>query len=410
MGEGNFINYRFNTVIFPNGLPEHAPSLAQPLHPAILALVAPLDGDYYLLESPFGYRGGDGWVRMGTREFVPKTPGTESPTNVPALFELQVKAGDLLEVSTPELNVNSSMTVSEAPDFTRFVIDPKKPESNPFIPQPKEPAPDAGPAFDFLPARDRDNRIAVFRARRNAKLWVASNGAGPAGKQFAVHVQTAARPFAEGNSNTGKLRIADTDYWAFDAKAGDVMSLGLVANGFAPLVLVRDPDLGELRHWEAPLDQNSDHWRMVIQKPGRYLVAVAGLGNGASGDYTLSRQVFPAQEFGRSRPAKGEIGEGQIQVWKFTAAPNDPLLVRWTSSDWRYEAPIYDQNGSPTFFHLEMVDEHNRFGILKVDQPRTYVIVMTGHGAKSSYSIELGDIPGYAKPTAPAKKGGAGKK
>lgn len=396
-GEGNYINFNFGLVIVPNGLPERSPSFAQPISPAIRALIAPADGDYYVMANPYGYRGGNGRVRIGTREIIPSAPLRDgprlrgsAPTQMPALWQFSVKAGELLEAATPELNLNCSLMVAEVPDFSK--VDLTKPETNPFFPQWKDPSP--GPAFDLLPARARDSRRVVFRARRDATLWIATDGAGPAGKQFALVVKPAAAELGEQKPHSGTLRIGDTDYWAFDAKAGDVMSLEATAAPFAQQIVVRDPDLAEIRRAIAGPDDRTDSWRMIVQKPGRYLLAMSCLGDGGGGDYSLARTVFHAKEFGMSAAAKGDIEDGQIQIWTFTATPDKPLLVRWTSSNWSYDVAIYDEKGQRADFQRQPVSEHQRFGILKVDQPQTYVIVLTGKGARASYSIELGPIPG----------------
>ncbi|MCO5296980.1 MAG: hypothetical protein M9921_08990 [Fimbriimonadaceae bacterium] len=399
-GQANYINFNFGLVIVPNGLPERSPSFAAPISPAIRALIAPAPGDYYVMANPYGYRGGNGRVRIGTRTIVPNPLSTNgatrtgsAPTNTPALWEVSVKAGDLLEATAPHLHLDCALMVAEAPDFSG--VDLSKPETNPLIPQWKGPSP--GEAFDLLPARARDNRRVVFRARRDAKLWIATNAAGPADQSFSLTLKPAAAEFVEGKPNTGSLRIGDNDYWSFDAQAGDVMSLEARAVPFAQQIVVRDPDLAEIRRSVAAPDQTSDSWRMTVQKPGRYLVAVACLGDGGGGAYALDRTVFHSKEFGRTTAAKGTIGEGEIQVWKFTATPDAPLLVHWASSSWEYGVAIYDEKGRPSDFQRQQVDEHNRYGILKVDETRTYVIVLTGKGAKAEYSIALGPIPGGGK-------------
>ena len=81
--------------------------------------------------------------------------------------------------------------------------------------------------------------------------------------------------------------------------------------------------------------------------------------------------------------------------------PDHPLLMRWTSSNWDYEIAVYDDKGQGAYLQQEAIDANNRIGILKVNEPRTFVIVMTGR-SKSTYSIELNDIPGMT----PVKKPG----
>ncbi len=402
-GPKNYMPLVFNQVIFPSGLPERTPALSTPLSPSISALVAPIEGDYYLMETPYGRGGTRGLVSLRTRDIVPKAAALvggrfvgKAPTGTPAMWELAVREGDLLEISTPDLNLDCRLQVAETPDFSKFDI--SKPESNPFWPQLTAQAVGESAVADVLPARARDGRVTVINVRRKTKLWIISNGAGPADKQFTLQVKPAASEFPEGKVNRGRLRIGSTDYWAIDAKAGDVMTLGMTASDFAAEISVYGPEMRQHRHSVALPDETSDKWRMIVQQPGRYLVGMAALGDGGGGEYTLSREVFHAQDFSMGKPAMAEISNGQVQIWKFTATPNNPLLVHWISSDWSYDVSIYDASGVPADFQRDQLDDHNRFGILKVQKPQTYVIVLSGTGKKATYSIHLDPVPGFNSP------------
>jgi hypothetical protein len=395
-GANHYVSFGFGQVIAPGGLPEQSPSLAARINPSLPTLVAPVTGVYYVMATPYGAEGGRGKVHVWTSDLVaeklvPQGNGFSSKhaTNAPGLWELNVKAGDLLKATAAELYNNSQITLANEPDFSKY--DLSKPETNPFFPHPEV---REDPAFDTLPAREGDSRIVVFKAKRDAKLWISSNCAGPT-KVFTLNIEPAAAEFVPDHPNSGNLRIADTDYWAFDAKAGDVMALNTTAAKFKEMLLVRDPDLTDVYRYEARLDQSTDGWRMIVQKPGRYLLAVSCLGNGGSGEYSLGRKVFHAKEFSRSQPAKGEISAGEVQVWTFKAIPSDPLFIHWMSSNRDYEISVYDEKGQRTSFERQEIDRQNSFGILKVNEPRTFVIVLSGNGNKSSYSIELGSIPGY---------------
>jgi hypothetical protein len=316
----------------------------------------------------------------------------KSPTNLPALWELSVKAGDLLEVSAPQLNPYCQLQLAEVPDISKY--DLAKPETNPFYPGGDVNASTSGSPFIQLPGRARDSRIYVFHAWRSAKLWVASNGLGDK-SQYTVTIKPAAKTFFDKGTNAAKLGIGNNDYWTFDAKAGDVMTLDSSCNGFVPTTIVRDPDMTELRHVVAQLDQKTDNWRMIVQKPGPYTVAMSCLGDGGSGEYSLSRNVIHAKEFSLKVAAKDVITPGQVQIWQFTATPQTPLYIHWNSDNWSYEVSIINSQGRQTDFQRQMVDPHNSFGILKVDHPQTFVIVLTGTGPATKYSIELSPLPGY---------------
>jgi hypothetical protein len=397
-GGKDYMPLTFNAVIAPDGLPEESPSLAAPISPAIQAFIAPVDGDYYLMYTPAIRQNRRRLVHVGAHAVVPQKLSRSgevltgmAPTNTPTIFALPVKAGELFEATAIGLSPDCAFELAEVPDVSKYSL--ATDETNPFIPHEKEVT--TTPGFDTLPARARDGRVMVFRARRDTTLWLASNGEGQPGKQFTVKVAPAAASLSDAKTNEGTLRIAYTDYWDFEAKVGDVMILKWSAQGFDPVVTALDPKLDGIFRIEDPLDVTSDRRQLVIQQPGRYLLSMAAYGDGAAGTYALDRKVVHAKEFSVGSPATGEISEGQVQVWRFTARPDQPMLIHWNSSHWNYGADIYNDRGERTGFQREQIDDHNQLGILKVNAPQTFLIVLTGVAQKASYKIDLNPIPAY---------------
>jgi hypothetical protein len=236
----------------------------------------------------------------------------------------------------------------------------------------------------------------VFYVYRDSKLWVASRGIGKENAEYTAVVKPAPAQFAASTESGGRLRIGNTDYWQFDAKSGDVMTFKAVADGFAQRIIVRDPELREVWNATAQPDQSEFEWTMIARRPGRYLVAVSALGDGAAGTYSLHRAVYAARSFSKETAAIGDFSTGDVEVWKFTAQPGEPILLRWKSNSWPGGISVTDENGVDVSLPMTYVDPTHRFGILTVDKPRTYVIVLSRRaGAAADYSIELLDLPGY---------------
>lgn len=379
-------------AISPTGLPDI--NLVGPIAAVFPnSLIAPVDGDYYLLTNAQAgvkkIRIGAALIKPGTLEKSIDGFKAKAGTTSPATWNLPVKKGDLLKVATPDLALQARILLYEVPDIADY--DLKKPDKNPFFPQPADKRPNKGQLYAILPGRVRDGRVVVFQALRDAKLWVVTDGAG-ANKDYTVSVTPAAAEFAA--SSTGKLRIGNTDYWAFDGKVGDVMTLQANAADFNQRVIVRDPGLGEMYNFVTNPDESTTKWNMVISTPGRYLVSMACFGDGGAGDYSLNRTVFPPKEFSKSQGATGEFATTNMQVWKFTAAPGDPLLLKWTSNAWDYGITIYNSAGEPANIGLQYVSDNSRYAIVSVRQPTTFLIVLTPHRTGSKYSIELQSLPG----------------
>ncbi len=357
----------------------------------INVIMAPVDGDYYIFSDAWGANPGK--LRAAARDLVPAplSGQAKAATDTPALWSVSAKAGDFIEISAPELHVASRLEVTEEPDLSKFKMD--KPETNPFFPRLKNAEDEKGPAFVEMAGRANDPRVKVILVKRDTKLWIASNGAGPDKSQYTLNIRPAAKPFEPEKVLEGKLRIGNTDYWAFNAQVGDVMTFNSKAAGFAEEVRLHGPDIDPIWGNSATVDQVSVDWNLIVRKPGRYLVAISCRGDGGGGAYTLSRKEFGATEFSKAKPATGTISNLQVQIWKFTAKPGEPLYIHWKSAGRSYSTDILDEKGESQGMTLTAIDPENQYGILIVDKPRTYLIVLIGNGEKSTYSITLRDLP-----------------
>lgn len=399
-----FQRYRVVAMIAPDGLP--SPNFAQAISPASPnpLVFAPVAGDYYAYCGTLGL---DDKIKVSMRRLEKKSLSSdtsaragvsvgEAPTREPALWTLPVKAGQLLRISLSGLKTVCHLNVTEAPDISKYDI--FKDDENPFFPKPQSDSDDQKPPlFTPLPGRDRDNRVMMLSVNRDGTMWIASNGDGPADAKFHITVAPGSTAFPAEAPVSGKLAIADTDYWSFDASPGDVLTLSATASGFTQEVALRNPELREIRQEEAALDQSAVDWRVVIDAPGRYLESIAARGNGGSGEYTLVRHVIHPKPFGADSPAEAEIGTGDVQVWRLSVTPDKPLLVHWSSAKWNFETAVYNEKGESLggLFDLKDVDPQNKFGILKADRPTTLILVLSGRGAKAEYSLSVGPIPGY---------------
>ena len=383
-------------TISPTGLPNA--KLAEPILSIVSsAVIAPVDGDYYVMASY--YVGDKRTVRIGAREIVPSeivrssdSGSAKARTNTATVWTLKVKKGEVLTAAEAGLYPGTEMVVTERPDFSKF--DLAKEEANPFYPPPAD-RKEEEPAVVTLAGRARDNRVSVFVAQRDAVLWLASSGSGPANQEYTLRVGPGTQALAEAKALDGKLQIGMNDYWSFDAKAGDVMTFSSEASGFAQSLRVLGPALEDAWTAEAQPDQGTVSWNLVVQKPGRYMVGVSAIGDGGGGTYTLRRDVLHAKEFKKGTAAVGSFAGGPVEVWKFTAAANDPVLLHWKSTGGGYSVSVRNENGAELQLPRTWVGANEQYGVLSLSEAQTYVIVLTlAPGQKAQYTIELLDLPG----------------
>jgi len=387
-----------NSRISPIGLPQV--DLAQGRLEAVAGgtLLAPVDGDYYVLATVSG-GSAKGLLRAWTRKVEPMKlaagpQNAKAATGAPVLWSVPVKNQEMIR-ATVDLDPGHPLVVVEEPDLSKY--DLKTPETNPFFPQiKKEDAAEPVAAFASLPGRARDDRVVVLVAQRDARLWFAAD-ARVATKQCSLNVAEASREFAPGTVSE-KLSIGNIDYWAFEAKVGDVLRLSATSTGFAEQIVLRGPELDEMWTATSVQDKEALTQNFVIPRPGRYLVAVSCLGDGGSGDYTLTRTTFSAREFKKGSPATGVIEGEQVQVWKFTATYDDPILLHLHRTGPAFSISVYDDKGGQSGIPLSSVGKDHSYGVLKIEErSRTYVLVFVSTGGKSQYTLELLDLPGFPK-------------
>jgi hypothetical protein len=381
-------------VISPIGLPDIR--LAEPLDDLTsgTVLLAPVDGDYYFLVNLGGSN--DNKVRAGAFLLSPQTlnePQGKTNQVLPGLWKISVKEHDLLEVSTPELRPQSKLVVATVPDISKY--DLKSAENNPFFPQILKPGEEPErPAFRTLPARERDQRIAVLLAERDAEVWLATAGLGQPNSTYTMRVAPAAKSLPAGPAQSAQLRIGNTDYWVFDAAVGDVMTFAASTQGFAAEFRVRGPTLQSEVHLVAEPDQTRLVRTMVVGRPGRYLASMSSVGGGGGGQYTLERQVFGAKEFDKGSPASGSLDGEAVHAWKLNLRPGEPVLLRWTISNDQHGITIQDAQGRQVGFAWTNISERERYTILNPREAASYLIVLVGQGQPVTYQMEVLDLPG----------------
>lgn len=380
--------------VSPIGLPV-AISDYQSFTPLGDEIIAPVDGDYYRMVDRVH---ASGTARVSAtlipvRDLTPsgETRTGKSKSGQTTIWRVPVKAGQLLALSTPELSYYNQMTVWEEPNFKSF--DLNEPERNPFFPNTNE----ADQAIKTLDGRDKDGRIKVIHAFKDTVLWVHCFGSRPKNADFAFNVRPAAAKFDEGIKHVSKLSVGSHDYWEFSASPGEVMSLDFLSRNFVSQVHILDPDLRPVSYLASDPDFNPLHATITIAKPGAYIVHVGSQGNGGGGEYNLSRKVYPPKPFAIGSPAKGEVANGEVQVWKFSVKAGQPIIVREYFDDTAIDFSFVGPGGDKISIPMMNINSNNRYTIFNPSEEKTYLAVVTGKGPKTNYRIEVMDLPGISE-------------
>ncbi|MBX3111613.1 MAG: hypothetical protein KF857_06350 [Fimbriimonadaceae bacterium] len=378
-------------VVSPCGLPDI--DLMRPFRRGAdqSVLMAAVDGDYYYFCD---YQLDHGRVRIGVDEYTPRVVSDTGRAVTASVGQAKVdiwqftaKKGEVLKVTTPELRPDSPMVIQPMPKLPP--VDPKNQDWSPFYPDVPDPKADSGPQFQSLRGRVRDSRVANLKVSRDTTLWAVTRPLRVDGKPYTFRVGPAALALPQGKAASGKLRAGDADFWSFTGEVGDVVSLATDSQSFVQMATVLDPDMVPLTTDMPRVDQTGTAATLILRRPGENLVQVSAFGDGGTGDYTVTRRLLPPAEFSAQKPAAGDIEGGGVQVWKFTAQPNEPLLLKWVTKDSAPRLRALDSEGREVGLPLKYVSENLAYGLLIVDKPTTYVVVIQAVGTKVRYSLTI---------------------
>lgn len=397
-----YTNFGVELVVSPLGLPDAG--LAAPFDSVLATpVVAPMDGDYYVVCRQ--YSGSRSKIRALLRDLTPKSIArADGKAKVPIVggtanaWKVELKKGEVVQVRGFSILKSGRVTVSEEPDMG--VIDPKKPENSPFFPKVQDPTGkgkrDKEPAngITMLPSRAKDPREVKFAALKDVTVWVVASGTFGGSNEAAIEVGPADADLSIGGQKQGRLGVGNVDYWSFEAKVGDVISMSAGIEGFAAFLDLRDSELAIPWRAEIDPDQPSLQWNYVVRRPGKHLLSIESLGGGGGGTYSLTRSVLPAREFSNGQAAAGNFSLGTTEVWRCTLKAYEAMLLRLWGTPNGYSLAVFNENGDNYPIGLVDVDGQNRYAILKPAQPATFIFVFNKIAGQAEYRIDVSPLAG----------------
>ncbi|MBS1708054.1 MAG: hypothetical protein JSS65_04950 [Armatimonadetes bacterium] len=389
-GQDRF-HLRFYDVISPCGLPDL--DLLRTFQPTLgdTSLLAVADGDYYFLGNTVPTKG---TIKIQVVEHKPMAVKPESraktvaPSKAPVdIWTFTAKAGEYLQVRTPELAPYSQSTIEPQPEMPEA---PKKADDwSAFYPEVPDPKKDRSPAFYSIRGRARDVRLTNFKVNKDTTFWVVTRPQRQGEINYSLQIVPLAKPLPDANATRGQLRIGDADFWSFEGQVGDVVVLETQCKDFYSMARLVDSDSRELAKMVSPIDGDRASTTVILRKTGINLLEVSSPGEGGGGEYAVTRKLVPPQVFDVSKPAAGELDGNKVQVWKFVAKPGEPLLVKWDISNPAVRLRALDEAGHDVGFPLQRVNDNKWYGVLTVDKERTFIVVVEGAGPKATYAMTL---------------------
>ncbi len=164
-------------------------------------------------------------------------------------------------------------------------------------------------------------------------------------------------PMTNGVQHVGMIDVGDLDVWTFDAAAGDSIVARMGATDYNPHLRLYSP-LGILiaSGVNTPIGGRDAELSFRATNSGSYtLVANAYYANG-TGPYILSLAkgpgavtVSPGDQGGPMTSGfqhKGQLAVGDLDVWTFTAAARDNIVLRLGTADANPQIRVFGPTGA----------------------------------------------------------------
>jgi len=395
--------------IFENGLPVPGSDFPFSQISGFPIVLAPVSGDYYIFFNPGRVPDSNQLTNFWVQDLTPQKMDSDQPSikiqlnpNEARIYEVKMKKHDFIaaQISGSD-KTDFLLAVLPEPDLSG--IDLTKQGQNPFfagfIPNSISPPPTT------LPVRPGDSRFLDFYAAEDETVWIASSTTSDNIENYTLAFKPAAEPFSANGSTHQKLHTGWTAYSFIPLNQGDIMTFGLTAEGFRPRIHIFDPSLNTVSDDSLPLvkdisltpDKYVYKTEIETTTTGNYIAAISCVGDGGSGDYTLSGTIQRPKTLTIKSPGTGTVRSGKIQVWKFTVLPNEPTMLHLSRSKSSAVFKLFDfeHHGYP---EVNDIDPYDSFATFNPDQPSTYTLIIKGI-EDTNYTLTLVPVKQYRHPS-----------
>lgn len=327
------VAYRRVTVLSPSGLPHVRFDWMFPEQDSC-SLFAPVKGEYLVALQPLSNEGHTS-IALVKGKLQPFRADEHLPKQRLSLRTVPVKAGVVYRLEIANAPYFAQLKVVDSPSVEKFSL--KNAEDNPFFPQDLPPF--VG-TFDLLAGREMDDRVQVFRAKRDGEILLVAS---PGDTSSSTLVS---RPAAEvlpaDKDVVADFRIGDTLYWSFTAEAGDIVKIHASTSTFRAGVVIFDPETRPVSSNVLQPDSTEMNWSFMANKPGTHLIAASA--GGGSGRLTLRRNNVPVIPLTVGKPATTTAKTAQTAAFRFVPEAGHVYLVGVSRSKGSGLA-VYDAKG-----------------------------------------------------------------
>jgi hypothetical protein len=189
---------------------------------------------------------------------------------------------------------------------------------------------------------------------------------------------------------SGTLKVGVTDLYAFEAKAGEVVDLGLAATDFDGTLVLYDPNGKMISSNDDGAGDMDARLVVSLSEAGRYLVGVGSYGKGGGGAYKVTRAQAKIRPLAKGAKGESTLGSGTADIWSFTGKIGQTLVISAQSEEMDVDFVILAPDGTPVGSGTDEMGT-NALASLVLPLDGTYTIWVRGSGS-GKYTIRWLDL------------------
>jgi P pilus assembly chaperone PapD len=227
-------------------------------------------------------------------------------------------------------------------------------------------------------------------------------------------------PMTNGVQQTGSITIGDLDMWSFAAAPSNYIILRMGATNFNPEIRLFNPAAELVGSAVNPSEGGRDiELALQVTNTGSFTVVVDSYYYGGAGSYALNLAQIPGTfvispgnsggPMTNGAQQSGNLALGDLDMWSFTGAASNTLLLRVGSTGFNPEIRLFGPNGTL----VDNVANANGGGddvelSLQLTNSGAFTVVISSYydNGAGPYLLNMAQIPG-AFVVSPGSTGGA---
>lgn len=148
-----------------------------------------------------------------------------------------------------------------------------------------------------------------------------------------------------GEQSQQRIPIGGTDFYGFQAKAGDLIQAKLDSNDFDCVIRLFDSQGQLVTQNDDSRDSKNSQIKHMVTRNGSYRWQIGSLGNGGGGEYRIEFDEIKLKQLTVANPQRSTLFTGGTEYWSLEGKKGQRVYLNVQSDDFDPQVAIYGPDG-----------------------------------------------------------------